>query len=91
MLDAHVQLLRAIGARRRNHDGVIRERAKLAAVPRAERQHAHALRARRLGRAQHVGRIAARRVNDEQIARPRQRLDSAARTCARTRSRCRPR
>ena len=33
--------------------------------PGAERQHANPFRARRLGRAQHVGRIAARGVNDE--------------------------
>ena len=36
VLDAEVQLLRAIGASRRDDDGVIGERAQLAAVSRAE-------------------------------------------------------
>ncbi len=46
-----------------------------AAVARAERQNFDALRARRFGGPQHVRRVAARRVDDQQILRAGQRLD----------------
>ena len=44
VLDAEMQLLRAVGARRRNDDGMIGELAQRAAVARAEREHADAAR-----------------------------------------------
>ena len=72
-----MQLLRAIGALGRNDDDVIGERAQRPAVARAEREHLAPAASRRLGRAEHVRRVAARRVDDQQIARPRQRLDLA--------------
>ncbi len=59
---------------------VIGQRAQRAAVARAEREHAHSLRARRFGRAQHVRRVAARRMDDQQVAR----LAPAPRPVART-------
>src|SRR5678815_4191580 len=67
MFDAEVELLRAVGALRRDHDGMIREGSKLAAVSSAEGEHTHSLGARRFRRAQHVRRFPARRMNDEEI------------------------
>src|SRR6185437_5324399 len=77
MFNAQVQFLRAIGARRWNDNRVIGQRAQAATVTRAERQHRDALRPGRFCGPQHVRRIAARRVDDQEVARSRQRFHLA--------------
>src|SRR5687768_17003905 len=74
MLDAQVQLLRAVGARGRDDDAVVGEGAERAAVARAEGEDGDPAGPRRLRRAQHVRRLPARRVDDEQVAGARERL-----------------
>ena len=61
----------------RDDHRVVGQLAQRAAVARTEREHGNATCSRRLGGAQHVGRRAARRVNDQQIARLRERFDLA--------------
>src|ERR671924_394500 len=68
MLDAEVQLLRAVSALRRDDDGVVGEPGEGAAAARRQREDFDALRARRLGGAEEIRRVAARRMNDQQIA-----------------------
>src|SRR5213078_1604 len=74
MLDRQLQLLDMRGLIGRNDERVVDQAPHGAAALAEQRDHPDALGARRLGRAQQVGALAAGRMQDEQIAGPRQRL-----------------
>src|SRR5438094_5389662 len=74
VLDRKLQLLDMRGLIGRDDERVVDQAPHGAAALAEQRDHADALGARRLGRAQQVGALAAGRMQDEQVAGPQQRL-----------------
>src|SRR5256886_14570672 len=77
MLDREVQLLDSRRVVRRDHERDVGERLQLAARLAQERDDGHVARLRRLRRADHVGTLAAGRVQRQHVARAGERLDLA--------------
>src|SRR5688572_24997600 len=75
MLDAQVNLLRAVGAISRDDYRMVSQLAELPAVLRGERQHLDPSRVRGARCLEHVWRVPASRVDDQEIPCPGQRLD----------------
>src|SRR2546425_392816 len=77
MLDREMNLLNARRVVRRDHERDVGERLQLAARLAQERDDGHVARLRRLRRADHVGTLAAGRVQRQHVARAGERLDLA--------------
>src|SRR5688572_7873749 len=74
VLDAEVNLLRTICAVGGNDDGMVRNGPQRPAIAGRECDHRRAFLLRRFGRLDHVRRVAARGMNDQQVARRHERL-----------------
>jgi hypothetical protein len=70
-----MELLGSIGSLSRHDDRMIGECGECTTAPRGQGEHGDSLVPRRLSRAEQIWRVAARRVNHEQIARFRERFD----------------